>query len=627
MNFALTDWIVFIGMIILLISVPFIMKKYVKGVAHFLVAGRNVGRFLGLESDSMAGLGAITILAMWQMNYKSGFVGHFWFLLTPITAALIALTGWGVFRYRLTRAMTLGQFVEQRYSKRARIAFGFLAYFAGILNMGIFPAAGAHFFTYYIGLPLEIFGVPTTVLLVFALVSTAATIAINGGQVTIVVSNFIQALFINTLLIGIMIVIYNMFSWEQVSQAFLSAPNAEAMLHPFSDSGEQEFGKMFFLIGVFWMIYWVISWSPNALVTSSASDAHEAKMMRVFVEIKKLVYMGLGIGVIPIAVYVIMHHPDFAGIAETVNATLATIENEQIRSQMVTVTGMKYILPVGIFGAFGGLVLFAYMSTDTSYLLSWGSILIQDVIIPIRGGKPLDPKRHMMWIRFSILFVASFIIMFSIFFPQVDNIYMFLDLTGGLYLSSAGVILLGGLYWKRGNTKGAWAAMITGAVLTIIGFFGRLAYPDFLDGRILSFYITLISIAVYVITSIFTKSEGADLDKILAEGRKELVDDVNRKWYKLPKYIPKWDKFLVPFLYIAIAAFILAFIGVWIYNSVVDVPIQTWLNFWQIYLYVMFFGGSVFMLVLIFGGFKNIIAMFKGLKTQEVNTKDDGRVE
>jgi len=44
----------------------------------------------------MAGLGAITILTTWQMTYESGFVGNFWFLLKPLAATLVALTGFGI---------------------------------------------------------------------------------------------------------------------------------------------------------------------------------------------------------------------------------------------------------------------------------------------------------------------------------------------------------------------------------------------------------------------------------------------------------------------------------------------------------------------------------------------------
>ena len=340
------------------------------------MAGRNVGRYLGLESDSMAGLGAVTILALWQMVYNSGFVGIMWYLLMPTAAAFVALTGFAIYRFRQTRAMTLGQFVEMRYSKKTRILFGFAAFTAGVINMGVFPAAGAHFFVNYCGLPdriittdpiplfagmsipgLEISLMATTLMLI--LVGAAVIICFNGGQVTLVVTNFVQALFVNVMLITIMFAIYKMFTWEQFSEAYLSAvdsatgkPMAETLLHPFSSERVEGFDKTFFLIGIFTMAYWVISWAPNTLVTSSASGAHEAKMMRVMVEIKKLVYVGLGIGVLPLAVFVLMHHPDFADQAAAVQNVVDNIPNKQIGSQMMTPAALQFIVPKGILGAF-----------------------------------------------------------------------------------------------------------------------------------------------------------------------------------------------------------------------------------------------------------------------------------
>ena len=270
MNFAVLDWIVFLGLFLLLTSMSFFFRRFVKGVAHFLVAGRNVGRYLGLESDSMAGLGAITILGLWQVIYNSGFVGTLWYLLTPLAATVVSLTGFGIYRFRQTRAMTLGQFVEMRYSKKARIFFGATAYLGGVLYMGISPAAGANFFVYNCGFPPELWGIPTTEVLMIVLVGAAAIICFNGGQVTLVVTNFIQALFVNLMLIAIMIAVYKLFTWDQVAEAFLNAENADALLHPFSKKVTADFDKiliicMFSIIGLFALTF-ITAWIYNSAV-------------------------------------------------------------------------------------------------------------------------------------------------------------------------------------------------------------------------------------------------------------------------------------------------------------------------------------------------------------------------
>jgi SSS family solute:Na+ symporter len=702
MNFTLLDWTIFIALFVILTGLSFFLKRFAKGVAGFLVAGRNVGRYLGLESDSMAGLGAITILAMWQMNYKSGFVGQFWYLLTPLAATVVALTGFAIYRFRQTRAMTLGQFVEMRYSKSTRILFGIVAFTAGVLNMGVFPAAGANFFVNYCGLPDKIITVEpvslfagltfpgleislAATLIMIVLVGAAVIICFNGGQVTLVVTNFVQALFVNVMLVAIMIAIYRMFTWEQFAEAYRSAENAGQLLHPFSEKGAADFDKTFYLIGIFSMVYWVISWSPNTLVTSSARDAHEAKMMRVMVEIKKLVYVGLGIGILPLAVFVMMHHPDFADKAAAVQNAVETIPNEQIRSQMLTPAALQFIMPKGLLGAFAGFILFAFLSTHTSYLLAWGGGLIQDVVIPVKG-KPLEPKSHMKFIRASVLCVAIFIVLFSILFKQNENLYMFLDLTGGLYLSSA-VILLGGLYWGRGTTTGAWAAIIAGAVVSLVGFVFRSKYntillehgheitvyvfigfcvsvviigllhlrrkawwsglvaiaagllaaclvavfreklPLKLSGRLIMFHASLISIAIYFIVSELTVGHVVNFNEIFNYSLEEIESRKTRRWWQFAPEVPRGDRILIPCIYGGIVTFVVCFVGGWIYNTTHEVSIESWLKFWHVYVFAMFWLAVAFLIWVVAGGFRDLYRMFTNLTSQEVNVADDGSVE
>ena len=397
----------------------------------------------------MQGMGAITILAFWQVGYQAGFAGQWWYLLTPVAGVLVALTGWGVYRFRETRAMTLGQLVGLRYGHRARIFFGVMAFLAGVLNMGIFPAIGAGFFIYYGGLPSQValggLVVPTIVLIMVVFVGAAVALCFWGGQVTLLVTDFVQSLFINAMLIGTMIVLYRLMTWEQVVTAYGAASNADALLHPFRTEGASAFGQRFFLIHVYyWMIYSVLSWSPNSMLVASAHDAHEAKMMRVMLHLRNLAMMGLGLLVLPLAAFVLMHHPDFAAEAAQVTTAIDGITNPQVRNQMLTPAAVVHLLPVGLVGAFAGVVLFSFITTHDSYLLAWGGLLIQDVIIPLRG-RALSPREHVLWLRGAVLGVAIFIVAFSTMFEQVDNIFMFMDISASLYTGGAGVVLLGAL--------------------------------------------------------------------------------------------------------------------------------------------------------------------------------------
>ena len=625
MNLNWIDWTILAALFVVLNVSGFLCRRHIRGVADFLVAGRGVGRYLGVGAASMTGVGAVTILAMWQLNYKAGFVGQWWLMLTPAAGIIVALTGWGIYRFRQTRAMTLGQLIEMRYGRRTRIFFGTLAYAAGVLNMGIFPVVGAGFFVYYCGFPPEFtlagLQVPTILPIMLLLVGASVVICFWGGQVTLIVTDFLQSVFVNIMLIVIMVSIYRMFTWDQFTRAFLDAPNGQALLHPFRAESASEFTKWFFFINVYWLFYNVISWSPDTMQVGSARDAHEGKMMRVMVQIKQFAMIGLGITVLPWAAFVLMNHSDFATQAAQVNQATAGISNDMVRSLMVTPAAIVHILPKAMLGAFAGVVLFAFITTHDSYLLAWGGLLIQDVVIPIRG-RPLSPEQHMKWIRISVLFVAIFIVAFSMCFKQVDNIFMFFDISASLYIGAAGVVLLGALYWKRGTTTAAWTTMTVGLVLSVSGFICRTLKPDILDGRIISFWVTVICITVYVIASLLGKDPQIDMDEILNRSK----DRPKRKWLRWPDEIPRSDRILIPALVGCVVVFLCVFLGVCIYNMNNDVPTESWLDFWHVYLYAMFSIGTVFLLWITIGGIRDLVRLFRILKTQAVDEKDDGSV-
>jgi SSS family solute:Na+ symporter len=614
-NFQPIDWILLGVLFLMPLAGGYLCRKLVRGVSDYLVAGRNVGRYLGLGTDSMQSIGAVTILAYWQMNYKSGFAGQWWYLLTPAAGILVALTGWGIYRFRETRAMTLGELVGMRYGPNARIFFGAVAFLAGVVNMGIFPAVGAGFFVYFCGLPetIAISGieVSTTLVVILLFESVAVAICFWGGQVTVVVTDFFQALFLNAMLVAIAVVLYRTFTWEQFAQAYTSVPNGDSLLHPFRSDVQNEFGPTFFLIHVYyWMVYSVISWSPNSMQVSSARDAHEGRMMRVLLHVRNLAMMGLGLFVLPLAAFVLLHHPDFASQAASVETAVAAIGNEQVRSQMLIPAAVAQMLPAGLLGALAGAMLFAIITTDDTYFLAWSSLLIQDVVIPLRR-KPLSPRQHLWWLRGAVLVVALFVVTFSQLFDQVDNIFMFMDISASLYTGAAGVVLLGALYWKRGTTAAAWATMAVGLCLSAAGFIYRSIDPSFLDGRIMAFWVSVLCIGVYLSVSLLgPRAKAFDVEGLLHRGRERFQP-------------PKADRILIRCIYALVALFLAIHLGVGLYNLSNDVPTSSWLWFWPKYLVVMFCLGTLFLLWITWGGVRDLTRLFRSMRAPK--DADGGR--
>jgi len=120
----------------------------------------------------------------------------------------------------------------------------------------------------------------------------------------------------------------------------------------------------------------------------------------------------------------------------------------------------------------------AFISTNDTYLHSWGSMLIQDVILPFRK-KPLTQTQHLRLLRLSIVMVAIFIFFFSLLFQQSEYIFLFFAITGAIFAGGSGAVIIGGLYWRRGTAAAAWAAMITGSSIAVGGIIIHQLTEDF----------------------------------------------------------------------------------------------------------------------------------------------------
>lgn len=111
--------------------------RYMRGVADFLSANRSAGRFLLTMASGMSGLGAISMVGLFEMYYAAGFPPAWWTLMFIPAGIAVTLTGWMIYRYRETRCMTLAQFFEVRYSKRFRIYSGIITWICGVVRIAV----------------------------------------------------------------------------------------------------------------------------------------------------------------------------------------------------------------------------------------------------------------------------------------------------------------------------------------------------------------------------------------------------------------------------------------------------------------------------------------------------------
>lgn len=500
-------------------------RQQMRSVADFLAAGRTAGRYLLTLATGMAALGAISIVGEFEVMYKSGFCQAWWGLSMGAVVVILSVSGWVVYRFRQTRALTLAQFFEARYSRNFRVFAGLVAFVSGLINFGIFPAVGARFFMYYLGLPLSfsLGGIEcsTYAVLMAGLVIAALMMVFAGGQVSVIVTDFLQGVFCNMVFVGLVFYFLLTVDWAHVGAALSAAPADASLVNPFRTSQVEDFNFPYFLIGMIGMIYNTMSWQGTQAYNSSGRNAHETKMAGIlgnWRNFPKATFLMF----IPIVAITVMSHSVYAPVAAQVQAVLDTMDSDMIQSQMRTPLILRFMLPPGLLGAFAAVMLAAFLSTHNTYLHSWGCILVQDVALPFRR-RPLSARAHIWWLRASITAVALFIYLFSLLFKPSQHIYLFFAITGAIFVGGSGAVIIGGLYWRRGTTAAAWSALITGSGISVAGILlHELARQKGTTFPINGQWFWLISMAgatlVYVLVSLLGPRQDFNLDRLLRRG-------------------------------------------------------------------------------------------------------------
>jgi len=676
MSMHFWDWVILSGFVIFIIAAAIYTKRFAKSVVDFLSAHRVAGKYLLGIGDDMASFGAITMVAMFEVYYKAGFSAIWWQnMILPVTV-ILAMTGFIQYRYRETKAMTMGQFFEMRYSKKFRTFAGLLAFLSGIINFAIFPSVGARFFQYFMGLPtnhiltigsFHIDIVYLTLLIVLISISLAFTLL--GGQIAVMVTDFIQGTFLNIIFVVIGFYILYTFGWDQISSALLSAPKDASLINPMNSGDVDNFNISFFLIMAFGYIYNFMAWQGGQGYYGAARSPHEARMGRVVSKLRATT-QNFPLVLLAIAAYTILHNINYSAQAAHIHAILNTIGSEQLRSQVTVTVSISQFLPVGLFGVFAAVIFSAFVANHDTYLHSWGVIFIQDALIPIRqilfkNSAPLTPKEHMRWLRISVVGVAVFIFIFSLFFEVKQDILMYFALTGSIFLSWAGSVIIGGLYWKYGNTKGAWASAIVGLILALLGWFAIYQWdmsksilqstglwdmlinrwPEFngskfpINAQILYFYSMLITITTYVSVSLIT-DRGKTFDLISMLNRDALAKNPEKKKERFIDIVRHnanemfgWGEeftFADKAMFIFSYGYIFFFFGIFLFGTIyaldTEVSDSIWLAYWRFYLWFVVILSAIITVWLAAGGYRDLFEMFRRLKSAKRDDSDDGTV-
>ncbi|MBE6394064.1 MAG: sodium:panthothenate symporter [Lentisphaerae bacterium] len=341
------DWLIVIFPVIFVLWVGFFCRRYAKDVTGFISSGRVCGRYVILVGDVAEALSVLSLLAYIEVHYKTGFAASFWTaILTPISI-IMGLFGYCYYRMRETKAQSLGEYLEMRYSRKLRVFAAALRSFSEIFANMILPALAARFFIYFLGLPakLHIFGmtIPTYQFVMLICLFLVVFIIWFGGSIAVNVTDTVQGFLCYPLLVFFVCFLLYKFSWsDEIIPVLQHKVEGESTLNPFDVEKLRDFNLFSLLLLPFVSRFLNrMNWFGGGSSSTAARSAHEQKMAGLLGgwrgSLGNIFYVLVGLAVI-----VLLNHHKFAKDAHDIRLQLSDrianeiIENPKMRSEVMT---------------------------------------------------------------------------------------------------------------------------------------------------------------------------------------------------------------------------------------------------------------------------------------------------
>ena len=746
MSFGWGNWLVVLLPMICILGMAFYSKRYVHDMADYLSAGRVARRYVICVGGMEEALGVMLLIQNMEKNYLTGFSIQFWNVTTILVGMFLGLSGWCIYRFRQTRAMTLGQFLEMRYNRSLRVFASVLKVTADILTEIILPAVAARFFIYFFDLPLyySVFGIEISTyasLMVFTL-SIAMFIIFSGGSVALLVADCLQGLLCYPMFLFIVIYALVSYNWstEIVPVMFDRVPG-ENFMNPFDVKNMRDFNLFMIFVLCFQRVMNRAIWLGGGSSTS-AKDAHEQKMAGVLGTWRGG-FSGLMMTVLGIVLIVALNHAHFSAKAADIRGKLAVKVASEVMTpdqqrefsaavrnvgkqeqnigvdpmlaqkqnldtpyfdlaeatlkdgedsnlaaqkfrtlyyQQIFPVAMRVLMPKWMLGLFILLVVMIMVSTDASRIFLISTAMAQDLVLPFLKN-PMKPRHQMMLIKLLSVVVAVIFFVASLLMAQMEYIQLFVTIVGALWTGGAGAVMVFGLYSRFGTTAGAFASLISGAVISVSGMtasrnWADVIYPwlnrrgmiptlskflttvskplnPWIDWKMsakkfpinayeILFIAMLASCACYIIFSLITYRKPFNLDRMLHRG--EYADDKTRvvvnSWSLksiFSKLVGINSEYTKSDRAIAYAVFVYTFIYRFFLTFIVVLLINTFTGGWatpgwsMYYLITMlivpFVVGLISSVWFFIGGVIDMRHLFRDLEARKRDFSDDGRVE
>jgi solute:Na+ symporter, SSS family len=427
------------------------VRRYVAGVDDFLLAGREMNVYLGVASLAATEFGIVTCMYSAENGFRYGFAGATPGILNAAAMLFVGLTGFCIKPLRESGVRTLPELFERRFGAGVRRASGVVIVLGGLLNMGIFLRTGGEFLVQLTGVqaasasgasgPAAWAQAHTLELAMTVLLVMVAVYTILGGMLSVLVTDFLQFLVMSVGLLAVTVLILVEIGWGRLVET-VRAAHGSGGFNPFS---HPEMGWPYVTFNALLNLAAVLTWMAVLQRVLAARDARTGQ--RVYTRTSFFF----------VARFLI---PGIWGIAALAALGAATPSLQAMPRFLGT------FLPVGLMGLLVAAMLAADMSTDSSYMLTWASVIYNDVLAPFRRTG-FSERRGLAWNRTIVAAIGVFLLVYGLWYPLKGDLWTYLGVTGTIYLSSMSVLLVACCYWPRANATGATAAIVAGAAVPV----------------------------------------------------------------------------------------------------------------------------------------------------------------
>jgi SSS family solute:Na+ symporter len=446
------DWIVITIYLVGCMTAGIWMRRFVRGVEDFAVAGREMDVNLGIASLAATELGLVTIMYTAQLGYDKGFAGATIGILMAAAMYLVGRTGFIIHRLRAAGVMTIPELFEKRFGKGVRWLAGLFVVLGGVLNMGIFLRLGGEFLVQVTGMSREAHALEwvMTVLLGLVLLYT-----VMGGMLSVLVTDYLQFIVMGLGIVITSLLVIKDMGWQTLVMQLSYCWDGTAVgtgqtlkSHPFNPLDSSSFGWGYVLWQLMFQIAVVTTWQTQISRVLAAKDEHTARKMY-----RRTAFYFVGRFALP----------GLWGAAALVHFSF----NGGLPAGLDSLTAMpaylKTLLPVGIIGLVIAAMLAAEMSTDSGYLLTWATVIYNDLLLPCLR-RPLSARARLLITRSLVLAIGLFLLVYGLWYELKGNAWDYLAVTGTIYLASIFTLLVAALYWPRATAAGAYSALVMGAI-------------------------------------------------------------------------------------------------------------------------------------------------------------------